>query len=333
MSDTVQAAKRPQRKVWNYTPALPLRLAPYWEWPLRPLASVLWLLKSWNPVAMRCLMLLAAIVTWLWFTPDIERAKTVQFGWVFEVWLRNFVILTGVAGGLHLILLRFKLQGDDYRYDLRPMIKGSKVFHFRSQVWDNMLWSFVALQFWTFWECLMWWAYANGWATMISFDSHPLWFIVLIVLVPVWAGFHFYWLHRLLHVGRLYTWIHAWHHKNINTGPWSGLAMHPVESFFLMFDTVIFFLLPAHPVHVIFLLFHHGIGAPTSHAGFEKLKIGGRDGIELGDFFHQLHHKFFDCNYGTWETPWDKWFRTFHDGTAEGDAQIKARRLQLWTKS
>ncbi|MDA4846711.1 sterol desaturase family protein [Hoeflea poritis] len=333
MSKPAKPAKRPARKVWHYTPVLPLRLAPYWDWPMRPLASLLYLLKSWNPVAMRFVILLAAIATWLWFTPDIERAKTVEFGWVFEVWLRNLVILTGVAGGLHLFLLRYRLQGDDYRYDLRPMARGAKVFSFKNQVYDNMFWSFVALQFWTFWECLMWWSYANGWARMITFEGDPVWFVALIVLVPIWAGFHFYWLHRLLHVGRLYIWVHAWHHKNINTGPWSGLAMHPVESFFLMFDTMIFFIVPAHPVHVLFLLFHHGIGAPTSHAGFERLKIGGRDGIELGDFFHQLHHKFFDCNYGTWETPWDSWFRTFHDGTSEGDARIKQRRMQLWTKS
>ena len=329
MVEQSDPARRP-RKVWHFTPALPIRMAPYWDWPARPLAAIVYLLKSWNPVGMRFLFLIAAVVTWVWFTPDISRAKQVEFGWVFEIWLRNFIILVGVAGGLHMVLLGFKLQGDEYRYDLRPMMKRAKLFHFHDQVLDNMFWSFVALKFWTFWECLMWWSYANGWATMITFDSNPVWFSILVVLVPIWAGFHFYWFHRLLHVGKLYTWVHAWHHKNINTGPWSGLAMHPVESFFLMFDTMIFFLVPAHPVHVIFLLFHHGIGAPTSHSGFEKVKVGSKAGLAVGDFFHQLHHKFFDCNYGTWETPWDTWFKTFHDGTSKGDEHIKERRRRIW---
>ena len=105
--------------------------------------------------------------------------------------------------------------------------------------------------------------------------------------------------------------------------------MHPVESFILMSDTLLFILIPAHPVHVIFLLFHHGIGAPTSHAGFERVKVGGTSGVEVGDFFHQLHHRFFDCNYGTWETPWDSWFGTFHDGTSEGDQLARARRKRI----
>lgn len=329
MTDT--PPKREPRKIWNFTPELPIRPAPYWDWPMKPLKTLLYLLRSWNPVGMRFLFLIAAVITWTFFTPDISRAETLAWDWIGEVLLRNFIILTGVAGGLHLILWAIRTQGDEYRYDMRPMMTGVRVFFFKSQVWDNILWSYVALFFWTFWECLMWYAYANGWATMITFESDPIWFLSFIVLIPIWAGFHFYWLHRLIHVGPLYKHVHSWHHKNINTGPWSGLAMHPVESFFLMFDTMIFFLLPGHPIHVLFLLFHHDIGAPTSHAGFEKVKVGKIGGIEVGDFFHQLHHRFFDCNYGTWETPWDQWFNTFHDGTDEGNEQIRERRRKIWS--
>ena len=329
--NTPAAPKRQARKIWNYTPDLPLQLAPYWDWPLKPLASIKYLLRSWNPVAQRFLFLLAAFAVWTWFTPDLAQAKTISFGWIFEIWLRNLVILLVVAGGLHLALWKIRTQADDYRYDMRPMAKGAKIFTFKNQVWDNMFWTLgPALAFATFWEALMWYAYANGWATLITFSSNPIWFVTLIVLIPIWAGFHFYWLHRLLHVGRLYTLVHSWHHRNINTGPWSGLAMHPVESFFLMFDTMIFFLIPAHPVHVLFLIFHHLIGAPTSHAGFENIRFGKTAKLGLGDFFHQLHHKFFDCNYGTWETPWDKWFNTFHDGTPEGNEHIKERRRKIW---
>ena len=67
---------------------------------------------------------------------------------------------------------------------------------------------------------------------MITFDSNPVWFVALIVLIPIWAGLYFYAHHRVLHMGFMYRHVHAWHHRNINTGPWSGLAMHPVESFY-----------------------------------------------------------------------------------------------------
>lgn len=318
------------RRGWIHTPPLPLQVAPYWDWPLKPLASLRYLATSWNPKAQRFFFLLMALIAWTWFTPDLERAREISFDWIFEIWLRDLVIMLVIVGGLHIALWRKRVQGDEYRFDSRPMPQKTRTFHFGNQVWDNMFWTLgPALAFAVFWESLMWHAYARGWASMITFESNPVWFTVLIVLVPLWAGFYFYWQHRLLHVGWLYDRVHSWHHKNVNTGPWSGLAMHPVESFVLMSDTLIFFVVASHPVHVIFLLFHHVIGAPTSHAGFENLKVGKSVRLEIGDFFHQLHHKFFDCNYGSWETPWDRWFGTFHDGTQDGDALIAQRRREL----
>ena len=46
------------RNTWNYTPRLPVRVAPYWDWPARPIAAAVYLLRSWNPVGMRFLFLL-----------------------------------------------------------------------------------------------------------------------------------------------------------------------------------------------------------------------------------------------------------------------------------
>jgi hypothetical protein len=44
----------------------------------------------------------------------------------------------------------------------------------------------------------------------------------------------------------------------------------------------------------------------------------GHDGFQWpgsGDYFHQLHHKHFDCNYGAMHFPMDKWFGTFADSS------------------
>ena len=331
--DDMSDASKPQpsgpRKKWNFTPELPIRLAPYWDWPVKPVQSFFYLLRSWKPVGLQFVFLAAAFIVWNVFPPDLEAASTLSFGWISQIFLRNFIILTVGAGGLHLYLWYFKGQGDEFRYDMRPMPQNARAFFFGNQVLDNMLWSYVALIFWTFWECLIWYSVAHGWITLISFDSNPIWFCVLIILLPMWSGWHFYMHHRLLHTPFLYKHVHSWHHKNVNTGPWSGLAMHPVESFILFTDCLIFFLVPAHPFHILYIFLFHGIGAPASHAGFEKVKVGETEGFEMGDFFHQLHHRFCDCNYGTYETPWDKWFGTFHDGAETGDEMMKERRKVL----
>ena len=107
MNEQTGTHTRKSRRIWNFTPTTPIKLAPYWSWPLRPVESILYLLRSWNPVGLRCLFLIGAIVTWAFFTPELARAETVAFGWIAEVWLRNFIILFIVAGGLHLLLWRF----------------------------------------------------------------------------------------------------------------------------------------------------------------------------------------------------------------------------------
>lgn len=49
----------------------------------------------------------------------------------------------------------------------------------------------------------------------------------------------------------------------------------------------------------------------------------------LGTFHHQLHHRYFDCNYGSLEIPWDKWFGSFHDGTIVSKEKMQERRKRI----
>jgi sterol desaturase/sphingolipid hydroxylase (fatty acid hydroxylase superfamily) len=104
-----------------------------------------------------------------------------------------------------------------------------------------MFWSLTsAVGFWTAYESIMMWAYANGYAPLMQFSDSPAWFIFLLFIIPWWAGLHFYCQHRLLHSRLLYKHVHAWHHKNSNTGPWSGPAMHPVEHSIWLTDVFLF---------------------------------------------------------------------------------------------
>jgi len=324
---------RASRRAWNFTPEVPLTQAPYFEWPISLVGSLKYLFEIWRPFSQRFLLLMLAIAVWTWFTPSLERAASFQIDWMLEIALRNLVIVLVVAGGLHLLLFTFSRQGDEERYDARPLAKKSKVFHFGSQLRDNVFWTLVgSVPIGTLWECLMLWAYANGHATLISFSENPGWFIGLMLIIPIWSGFHFYWYHRLGHVEPFYRWFHSWHHKNINTGPWSGHAMHPIEHLFLYSDLAIYFIVASHPIHVIFNAMLHTVAGPTSHCGFHRVRLTRFFSLQLGDFMHQLHHRYFDCNYGSYETPWDKVFGSFHDGTPQGDGLIKERRRRMFEK-
>jgi sterol desaturase/sphingolipid hydroxylase (fatty acid hydroxylase superfamily) len=270
------------------------------------------------------------MITWFYFSPALERCREFAFDWIAQIWVRNLIIMLVVAGGLHLYFYRFKQQADEGKYDHRDLALNSKVFYFNNQVLDNMFWTMIsAVGFWTAYEVLMMWAYANGIAPTLNFGDNPAWFVFLIIAIPWYAGLHFYCQHRLLHIPFLYKLAHNWHHKNINIGPWSGAAMHPLEHSIWLSSVFIFLFIFTHPIHTIFILQYHMITAVTSHTGYEDLIVSKRVRFRLGDFFHQLHHRYFDCNYGTYETPWDQWLQTFHDGTQEGDAWIKQRRNKL----
>ncbi len=55
--------------------------------------------------------------------------------------------------------------------------------------------------------------------------------------------------------------------------------------------------------------------------------------LALGTFHHQMHHRYFDCNYGNLEMPWDKWFGSFHDGTNKSHQAFKERKKKLLGKA
>jgi len=58
---------------------------------------------------------------------------------------------------------------------------------------------------------------------------------------------HFFFVHRLIHWGPLYRWIHSVHHNSINPSPWSSLSMHPVEAFLYHAVALWHLVIPSNP--------------------------------------------------------------------------------------
>ncbi|MEM6624575.1 MAG: sterol desaturase family protein, partial [Pseudomonadota bacterium] len=63
----------------------------------------------------------------------------------------------------------------------------------------------------------------------------------------------------------------------------------------------------------------------SSHTGYEAFLVKDKQWLALGTFHHQMHHRYFECNYGNLEMPWDRWFGSFHDGTEEAHARMQGR--------
>jgi sterol desaturase/sphingolipid hydroxylase (fatty acid hydroxylase superfamily) len=174
------------------------------------------------------------------------------------------------------------------------------------------------------------WAYANGYIPVVELKEHPIYCAFLLLLTPFWQEFHFFLVHRLLHWPPLYRAAHHLHHKNINPGPWSGLAMHPLEHLLYFSSVLIYWIIPTSPLLAVFELQYTALVPAQGHAGFEQIVIKQGVSIPASDYFHYLHHKYFECNYGAEKVPLDKWFGTLHDGSAESkdamNKRLKANR-------
>ena len=97
-----------------------------------------------------------------------------------------------------------------------------------------MFWGLVSgVSFMTLFEVLFAWAFANGWSWQTPLVGELVGLNPMVPgHVPINRGlveFSFLLGHRFLHWPPLYRLAHALHHENINTGPWSGVSMHPIE--------------------------------------------------------------------------------------------------------
>lgn len=231
------------------------------------------------------------------------------------IWIKNFFFLFVFAGGIHWWLYIRKKQSLDYKYYAKWPTENNAKFLFRNQVKDNMFWSIVSgCTIWTVFESTALWMQFNDKIQVFSWQDRPVYLLFCMLLMPFVGSVHFYIIHRILHIPYIYKIAHQLHHKNINTGPWSGISMHPIEHVLYFSVIGIWFIIPSHPFVVVLTGIWFGVGPAQSHAGFNKFILFKDKTIELADYFHHLHHKHFELNYGNIYAPIDPIFKTFHNG-------------------
>ena len=329
-AEGASATKSRRKATWAWHPQLPLQGVPVFAFPPQPMKILRYLVSVGFLWSLMIPLTLLAVVTWVYLQPPLAETASLAPGWILLMLARNLFYMVAVAGGLHLYFFTFKKQGTLHKFDARDLSRNDRKFFLRNQVWDNVYWTCVSgVSIWTAYEVLFVYGYANGWIPMITWQSEPVWFVAILLAIPFWNSVHFYFVHRLLHWRPLYKAAHALHHRNVNLGPWSGLSMHPIEHLLYLSSVLIHLVIPSHPIHIFFHMQFLTLYAATAHTGFQDLVIKGKTVFALAPFHHQLHHKYFDCNYGNEYVPCDRWFGSEHDGSPEAHARIKARRARL----
>jgi sterol desaturase/sphingolipid hydroxylase (fatty acid hydroxylase superfamily) len=314
-----------RNKRGDWAPKDRIETAPLFVFPPQPLKFLKWLpgyFLPWNVL----FMALAGLI-WVYLTPSDETLKTLAPGWIGYLLIRNSLLVLAIYGLMELRLYITRTQGNRFKFNGKfPSDQPSNVFMFKNQNIDNIIRTFATgVPVWTAYEVLGLWCYANHIGPWTTFAQHPYWLAFLGLVLPIWHEFHFYCIHRLIHVPVLYKHIHSVHHNSVNPSPWSSLSMHPIEHLLYWSDSLIHLLLPSHPLLFLYGLQITGTGAVVGHVGFDRIEVGGEFGVDTHAYAHYLHHKHFEVNYADGTTALDKLFGTWHDGSPEGQALMDAR--------
>lgn len=308
----------------NWVPDRRCDFGPLFSWPTRPLAIARWFVRSYL-LSWQLVYFGVAALVWFAATPGVATLRELRPGWIGLVLLRNLVIVVAWYGLWHLRLYVRKAQDTRTKYNAK-FPGDSRRFTFGNQTRDNVFWSLVSgVPIATAFEVVGLWLFASGRIPWLRWADHPIWIVVIMLLVPIWRELHFYAIHRMIHVPALYKTVHSLHHRNVNPGPWSGLSMHPLEHVGYFSAMAIHWIVPSHPLHMLFNQFHLLMAPTPGHSGFDRIEIGAA-ALSTNGYAHYLHHKYFEVNYSDGAVPLDRWFGSFHDGSPDAMVRMRSRR-------
>lgn len=254
----------------------------------------------WSP---NFVWLLFGLFDYLVFPYDIKAAKSWAPGWVLWRLVPNSLIVFGYVSFWHVTLYVLK-------WGKRPFNQ-SRTYRF-SKVAHNAFYNMLGVIQWTLVEAIFMHCYATGRLPYIS-DQESFgtrWglaqFVFSFFWVCLYRDCHFYFCHRIIHLRTLYKYVHSIHHRNTDIEPFAGLSMHPIEHLYYFSCALLSLYVHASPFAFMFNGVHLLISPAASHSGFE-------DNMQ-SDQYHYLHHRYFECNYGTPSVPYDYWFGTYREG-------------------
>jgi len=115
-----------------------------------------------------------------------------------------------------------------------------------------------------------------------------------------------YWIHRGLHHGMMYRYIHKDHHRWKVPTPFASHAFHPVDGFLQSVPYHLYpFLFPLHRILYLVLFVFVNLWTVSIHDADYRVPTFLEPFIN-GSAHHTDHHLFYNYNYGQFFTLWDR---------------------------
>ncbi len=240
---------------------------------------------------------------------EITKLLSGYFAAEMTMWLTRYTL---VAGGAFLVVwVLFR------KYFAKRRIQD--VFPKASRHWKEIGWSLATFLVFVTIGTSIFLFKKNGYTQIYTdIDKYGWgWYIASFFVFIVLHDAYFYWAHRFMHWKPVFKHVHAVHHHSTNPSPWAAFAFHPLEAVLeYVFLFPLIFILPFH--YTILIMFTNYMIAMNvmGHLGYElyprKFSSHWFGKWHTTSTHHNMHHKYFNCNYGLYFQWWDRAFGTNH---------------------
>ncbi len=229
------------------------------------------------------------------------------YGKIFIIDLMRYLIPAGTAFLIFWILLKKTLN---HRFIQKKWPKTSKLWlEFRYSLGTVLIFAIIGTG--------VHFANKAGYFHIYKDVNEYGWFYFLLslVIMIIFHDAYFYWTHRWMHLPKIYKHVHRVHHMSTNPSPWAAYSFHPLEAVIqAMVLPIILALMPVHGLILFIFLTYMILRNVLGHLGFELFPKGFIKNKWINwhtsTTHHNMHHHYFNCNYGLYFLWWDKWMRT-----------------------
>lgn len=146
-------------------------------------------------------------------------------------------------------------------------------------------------------------------------DYGFIYFFISIILAMLIHETYYYWLHRWMHLPKIFPLVHKIHHTSLVTSPWTAFSFHPWEALIqALFLPLLVILLPLNAWAILIYLTVMTLSSVINHLNIEigpqwilKSWLGR---LLISATHHSLHHTQLKYNFGLYFRFWDQWLGT-----------------------
>ena len=128
--------KRDKRGHWS--PFKKLTVNPVYLYPFHPFKFIFNLIMNKFKSIWDYIFYITVIVSWLFLTPSFDTMKNFEISWISFILFRNLIFIILLCGFFFFFFYTFKMQGNAFKYNPKPLAKNNSNFFLNNQLIDNL---------------------------------------------------------------------------------------------------------------------------------------------------------------------------------------------------